>query len=86
MVTIIDITSWVGNAISWAIEKSSGAFSKWIGIAVTAFEAKIIALLILLFFIYLVFSVIEIAKKFIKWIIIILLVLLVISVIISVFA
>lgn len=86
MGAFINITSAIGNGISWLIEKVSGKISEWIGISLTAFEAKIIALLILLFFIYFVFSVIEIAKKFIKWIIIILLVLLVIAVIISVFA
>lgn len=86
MGALINITSWIGNAISWVIEKSSTKISELIGISLTAFEAKIIALLILLFTIYFIFSVIEITKKFIKWIIIILLVLLVISVIISVFA
>ncbi|MCX6748706.1 MAG: hypothetical protein NT076_03805 [Candidatus Pacearchaeota archaeon] len=84
-------TAWgfvpkIGDGISWVTQKISEGLSSAFGIDVTAFQSRLITLMVLAFIIYLVLSVLTISKKLIKWSLVILLIILTLSVLVSIVA
>lgn len=84
--TLIGFLPKIGDGIAWVTEKITGGLANLFNVSITAFQSRLISLMVVAFAIYLVVSVITISKKLIKWGLVALFVLLCLSIIASIFA
>lgn len=74
----------IGDGLAWITEKTTTWIAGLFNITTTAFQSRLISLIIICFILYLLISILSITKKLLKWGLIILFITLALSVLASI--